>query len=821
MNRKAQFFIFAAVLVLISLLAIQYSLLSYRQVSRSVSDTPFSDVPFIASYIESSVRETSKNAFDEIYRTGELNTIHESFSEIYSAHYEIEEKELNYYLSRLDVGIETVRTSNIIFDQDLLFVGPSIFEVGNFNRKLLINTNKISDSPKTYLVNSDIANFRISPIIEGSPVSPTNPYVMKVDLNKNGIYENNEILLRESNYTAQSRIVFDGKAYSFGEPRIAYAGIQNQENKAPFINDYYVILGNDGNEYLEIFSSNGNLVSIEGASKFYFGDVFLFNDYLIKITKINYFNNGQKDDFFTYVILNMQISLQETERRREWFDPNDDPGLRYGLVDISVSKENGLKTSQISVGDKVVVSSLVHNDLESWITDTDTNGSKGLGSSIKIWEIVNVILLDEEGVFYSEGSQYKVEVDTVDEKIKGIYEWNGLTWQILDIKSCEREDNGTLDCVSAYPIEEGFQFNLKGEEYVARDITPTSVSFIRRSNDRLDVSIIIDENDLSSEFYKPDYGEFKLEGKTYRAYVLKNVLGDVNQYNAIIDPPLGENIYLKIGEPFILENYALIYEATEFSQEDDSWHIYLRYFDMQPNMGIFPIGKTRLFYGWDSNNFDVVNDWEYTYDDINNKLNISSKNPLYTVETNSTIITKDGICVFVPNYSDTNYYEYDMYYPANESEVWVGEILTHFYVDTFNNYVKIKIDEDKDGLIESDDDFLNVNGDIEINEGEVVYIGGQGFKIISIVPFHEDGNPAITTPDEVGRVLLKKVPYYQYVPILERKGKTNIEEFTTIISVYDYYVRRPGDYLAVFTYSFEIDGIKKETSQYYNFKVYQ
>ncbi|KYC51485.1 MAG: hypothetical protein AMQ74_01139 [Candidatus Methanofastidiosum methylothiophilum] len=51
--------------------------------------------------------------------------------------------------------------------------------------------------------------------------------------------------------------------------------------------------------------------------------------------------------------------------------------------------------------------------------------------------------------------------------------------------------------------------------------------------------------------------------------------------------------------------------------------------------------------------------------------------------------------------------------------------------------------------------------------------------------------------------------------------RNNIEEFTTIMNVYDYYVRRPGDYLVVFTYSFEIDGIKKETSQYYNFKVYQ
>ncbi|NYT03268.1 MAG: hypothetical protein GKC00_01020 [Candidatus Methanofastidiosa archaeon] len=92
--------------------------------------------------------------------------------------------------------------------------------------------------------------------------------------------------------------------------------------------------------------------------------------------------------------------------------------------------------------------------------------------------------------------------------------------------------------------------------------------------------------------------------------------------------------------------------------------------------------------------------------------------------------------------------------------------------------------------------------------------------MVSILSYHDDGNPAVTPQDEIGRVLLKKVPYYQYTPILERIDRSNIEEFTSIVSIYKYNAKRPGDYLAVFTYSFEIDGVKKETSQYYNFKVY-
>ena len=121
MNNKAQFFIFAAVLVIFSLFVIQYSLLSSKQISQTLEDVPFSDIPFIASYIESSVRQTSTNSFENIYSTGDLTTVHRAFSNIYSAHYEIEEKELNYYLSELEVGNEIVKASNIDFYHNIRY----------------------------------------------------------------------------------------------------------------------------------------------------------------------------------------------------------------------------------------------------------------------------------------------------------------------------------------------------------------------------------------------------------------------------------------------------------------------------------------------------------------------------------------------------------------------------------------------------------------------------------------------------------------------------------------------------------------------------
>ena len=49
----------------------------------------------------------------------------------------------------------------------------------------------------------------------------------------------------------------------------------------------------------------------------------------------------------------------------------------------------------------------------------------------------------------------------------------------------------------------------------------------------------------------------------------------------------------------------------------------------------------------------------------------------------------------------------------------------------------------------------------------------------------------------------------------------DIEEFTTILSSYKYSPKRPGEYLIVFDYTFEVEGIKKGITQYYNFKVYE
>ena len=308
MNNKSQFFIFAAILVIISLLAIQYSLLSYKQVSQSVEDIRYSDIPFISSYIESSFRDTSKNSFEEIYRTGELSSIHNAFAGIYSAHYAIEEKELNYYLSRLDVGIEVTKSSNITFDDDVLFIGPSIFEVGNFNRKILIDTQKISDSPKKYLMSSDIGEFEVAPLDKISDASPSNPYV---------IHRDDQTIYIEGNYSSGSRIIYNNRAYTFGEYRITYAGINNVENRAPFLESYSLNIGNDGRNYVNILDQSGNQITIDTISKFYEGDVFLLDDYLIKITEVKYISNGQKDDYVKYAIFNVQISLQETERRRQ------------------------------------------------------------------------------------------------------------------------------------------------------------------------------------------------------------------------------------------------------------------------------------------------------------------------------------------------------------------------------------------------------------------------------------------------------------------------------------------------------------------------
>jgi len=797
LNNKSQFFIFAAILVVISLLAIQYSLLSYKQVSQSVEDLRYSDIPFISSYIESSFRDTSKNAFEEIYRTGKLDSIHNAFAVIYSAHYAIEEKELNYYLSRLDVGIEVTKSSSITFDDDVLFIGPSIFEIGNFNRKILIDTRKISDSPKRYQMSSDIREeFEIAPLDKVSEASPLNPYVIHI---------NDQAIFKEGNYSSGSRIVNNNRAYTLGEYRTTYAGMNNIENRAPFLENYSLNIGNDGSNYINILDQNGNQINVDGVSKFYEGNVFLLDNYLIKITDIKYISNGQRDDYVKYTIFNIHISLQETEKRKQSFDPNEAPGLRYGLIDVLAIKENGIRTTEIVTGDTVIVSSSIHNDLESPITDKDINGSKKLGSSIKMWEIINVYLVLDEGIFESEGSRYKVKINTLTKKIEGIYELNGTNESLIDIQRCRRDSLGNLICVSAYPIEEGFEFNLRGEEYVVRSISTNLVSFLRRSTDTLDSKIDVPG--------KPDYGEFKLSSSTYELRLVRDEFGNIDPYQIILETLSGEDISLEIGDPVVLDNYVLVLDGVTFLNKDDKWHVYFKYFDMTSEMKQFPIGKIRLFYGWNEEEYKVVNTWKYSYEDTTEKIVIESKNPSYSNDTNGAVITEDGILACFSSINSENFFEYDMYYPQHGQQVWLSDTKVKFEeINTLNKYIKIRIDENKNGTIDDDEGYIYVNGSNKILENDVFYCGGIGFKVISIIPYHKD---------ESARVLLKRVPYYQYTPILERSGRSNIEEFTTLLSTYRYNVRRPGDYLLVFTYSFEIDGIKKETSQYYNFKVYQ
>lgn len=821
-NNKGQFFIFAAVLVIASFFVIQYSLLSHQEVAQTISDIPFSDIPFISNYIESSVRDTSNNAFEEVYRTGNLDSMHQAFSEIYSAHYEIEERELNYYLSNLDIGIQNLRATNVDFENNILITGPSTFEVGNFNRKLLVNT--VKTGPSKYQMQSDIGLFIVEPLSGAPPHSSLNPFVLKIDFNKNGSFENNEILYRDNNYTSQSRLVHKGRLYTISESKITYGNMDNVENKTPFLETYYTTTGVEaGRNYIEIKQQNGNSVIIDGISRFYVGDVFLLDNYLIKITDIAYTSNGRMDEYLKFIVLNIQISLQETERRREWFDPNENPGLRYGLIEVIAQKENGIKTSTINTGDRIVISSLIHNDLEGNISDKDILGLKGLGSSLEIWEIVNVVLYSNEGVFFSEGSQYKVSVDITNEKVNALYAWNGLQYILIDVNTCYRDSLGNLYCESAYPLSEGDSFSLIGEEYIIKDIATTSVSFLRKNTGLIDVSIDKDEDANSSQAYIYEYGQFKLGGRNFRVYITKNSR-KVEPFSITIDPETsGENINLLIGDAFVLnkdpsfkEDYGLVFESMQFFNSDEKWHVFLRYFDMASDKKEFPLGKTRLLFGWDGT-YKVVDTWTYALNSDGN-ISITHEDLSLEIAKNKYCITDNGILAFFPYYDDDSFEEYDLYYPSNGEQIYLGEQLSKFEIDVFNQRVRILVDDDRDGDLSNNiGDYLSpIDGNSTyLFPGDIFYSEGVGFQIVSIIPYHDEN------PDEINRVLIKRVPCYQYVPILNRMNRPNIDEFTSVLSTHKFYIRRPGDYLIAYSYSFEIDGIRKETSQYYNFKVYQ
>lgn len=215
----------------------------------------------------------------------------------------------------MDIGIQNLRATNIDFDNNILITGPSTFEVGNFNRKLLANT--VKTGANKYQMHSDIGLFIVEPLDGALPPSSLNSFVLKIDFNKNNIFENNEILYRDNNYTSQSRLIYKDRLYTISESKITYGGMHSIENLAPFLETYYLVMGADAKgNYIEIKYQNGNNVVLDGISRFYVGDVFLLDAHLIKITDISYTPNGRMDEYVKYIILNVQISLQETERNK-------------------------------------------------------------------------------------------------------------------------------------------------------------------------------------------------------------------------------------------------------------------------------------------------------------------------------------------------------------------------------------------------------------------------------------------------------------------------------------------------------------------------
>ena len=139
---------------------------------------------------------------------------------------------------------------------------------------------------------------------------------------------------------------------------------------------------------------------------------------------------------------------------------------------------------------------------------------------------------------------------------------------------------------------------------------------------------------------------------------------------------------------------------------------FLRYFDMASDKGEFPMGKTRLLFGW-NDNYKVIDTWTYNFNSDGN-ITIIHKDSSLEKTVNKVCLTKNGILSFFPYYTDNIFEEYDLYYPANEDQIYLGEQLAKFEIDAFNQYVRILVDADRDGDLSNNNEYIHQMEEIQL-----------------------------------------------------------------------------------------------------------
>jgi len=392
LNKKAQFYLILTAFIVSAFLVISSSLLSFKETTQRNIEIPFSDLPKVAASVETSVRNNLDLAFGMVERTGDISHLTNGVSNLVSGQYLIQEGELNYFLDNFDLGIYNV--------SDLTILGPSSFEVGLPEAKIL----GVKDLTGRYSLKAKpgLGTLLVELLDATGPLFDyiTNPYVYIIDENENNTHDaGEEVIYLTYDYTCSMRATKDGDTYLLGEPARVYAD-ENDEIKFRLSNmkqDHILTLNYpnvvyEANNYLK-----GEVISIEE------------NGVVLGLIMVGEVDTQNK--YLDYILLNVQKKISGEEKRKVSFDPYPEEGLKENRIYCNVYPEVAER------GDKVVITSIIHDNLSYGIEDISARISdKDLACNARkdtIFEENNFTDIEPFGFFITEPfieKEYEMEI---------------------------------------------------------------------------------------------------------------------------------------------------------------------------------------------------------------------------------------------------------------------------------------------------------------------------------------------------------------------------------------------------------------------------
>ncbi|MEA1994385.1 MAG: hypothetical protein U9N35_08375 [Euryarchaeota archaeon] len=776
-DKKTQFFIFTAILVISSVLLINYTIISYKETSTLASTVSYSDVPYISRSINKSFQKTLDNTIPVSVRDGELENVMEHINEAYFGSYAIGENELNFGIASLNTNASMMRIDNIDQNQNFVTLGPNISILGL----------KTIEKTQIYENTMDIGIKKAF-------------YEDYNEASREFTIEDQVVHIGE-NFISGERFMLKGKEYEITEVRKVIA--ENGEGMLSFEDTYTV----------DFYSDHLNIETIGSKSP---GALFDLEDHHCVLQNIHYTDDDVENDYAYIVLINRVESVSEKEVRTEIFAPSLMKGLNYGNIRLNVKKKNFVPHDKLTVGDTVVTTVCIHNDYTYAIDDSDIDNSTGLGFRMQLYRILRVSLIGGSGEFHIETNLVNVLID----------QDANSEWYLR----VDHNGDGDIDTEDGDDIQyyEGDSFYLRGYSFLVHDIIGTgtqSVTFYLQSEDK-HVEVLEGGTEI---------GTLWLGSNPY----------DVKNYNNTDGSIKVDDITYYQGDSFVRNGYLCV--LKDIGPNEVQF--------ITKNMPTEHDAATpyRFFRGWkiqDKWSYNFF--WKYVYNNVNGTVELrveddvgnsmmDATSPLSLTE-NSAGRTVQGALMGITDLTLNDHDEIDLYCfkdrdAMGDEEYYLGglPVAFEFYkASTAGEYsqrrVAILIDADLNGQYDNDkilhgpDDTITFSlNTVEettgtFREGRTFFLNGVGYQIKGIFICHDDGDDVREDSNANGeteewRVVVNRVPAYQFAPLLKRMGKEVIAPFTFLMTNWEFKPQIAGRYIMEIAYTYQ--ETKRVTESFY------